>query len=132
MAQNEGVLSSKQKRAILALLATNTVIAAAKMAGIGLSTLEHWLSDPTFRAYLAGAEVDMIDAATRKLLQLQDSAIDTVTAIMQDGEANAFVRLRAAQIVIDSLLRLRELRNLEQRIVALELAYAHEQSQAPR
>ena len=84
----------------------------------------------THLAALAGAEADMLDAATRRLLQLQEGAIETVQAIMQDGEANASVRLRAAQAVLDYLLKLRELRNVEQRLTALEMAYAREQDQA--
>ena len=133
MAENgtdNAVISGKQQRAILALLSTKNVAEAAVRAKVGERTLWRWLGEPMFRVQLAGAEADMLDAATRLLLQLQDGAIETVQAIMQDGETNASVRLRAAQAVLDYLLKLRELRNVEQRLTALEMAYAREQDQA--
>jgi hypothetical protein len=133
MAENgtaEQKLSTKQERAILALLSTKTVAEAAQQAQVGERTLWRWLGDPLFRVQLAAAEADRLDAATRRLLQLQDGAIETVQAIMQDSEASAGVRLRAAQTVLDYLLKLRELRNLEQRLTALEMAYAQGQEQA--
>ena len=133
MAENgtdNALISGKQQRAILALLSTKNVAEAAARAKVGERTLWRWLGDPMFRVQLAGAEADMLDAATRRLLQLQEGAIETVQAIMQDGEANASVRLRAAQAVLDYLLKLRELRNVEQRLTALEMAYAREQDQA--
>lgn len=125
---SEAVLSAKQQRAILALLSTKSVSEAAQAAKVGERTLWRWLGEPMFRARLAGAEADMLDAATRRLLQLQDGAIETVQTIMQDAEASAGVRLRAAQAVLDYLLKLRELRNIEQRLAALEIAYAREQN----
>lgn len=119
-------LTPKQHRAILALLSAKSVGEAAKQAKMGERTLWRWLSDPLFRAALAGAEADMIDTATRRLLQMQEGAIETVQAIMEDAEASPTVRLRAAQAVLDYLLKLRELRNVEQRLTALELAYAQD------
>jgi len=133
MAENgtdNALISGKQQRAILALLSTKNVAEAAARAKVGERTLWRWLGEPMFRVQLAGAEADMLDAATRRLLQLQEGAIETVQAIMQDSEANASVRLRAAQAVLDYLLKLRELRNVEQRLTALEMAYAREQTQA--
>ena len=133
MAENgtdNAVISGKQQRAILALLSTKNVAEAAARAKVGERTLWRWLGDPMFRVHLAGAEADMLDAATRRLLQLQEGAIETVQAIMQDGEASAGVRLRAAQAVLDYLLKLRELRHVEQRLTALEMADAREQDQA--
>lgn len=130
MAENgtaEVALSAKQQRAIVALLSTKSVSEAAKQAKVGERTLWRWLGDPSFRVHLAGAEADMLDATTRRLLQLQDGAIETVQAIMQDAEANAGVRLRAAQAVLENLLKLREMRNIEQRLTALEAAYVNEQ-----
>jgi hypothetical protein len=126
----EAAISTKQQRAILALLSKKNVAEAAQQAKVGERTLWRWLGDPMFRVYLAGAEADMLDAATRRLLQLHDGAIETLQAIVQDSEANAGVRLRAAQAMLDYLLKLRELRNVEQRLTALEMDYAREQAQA--
>ncbi len=47
MAVNGGArkLSAKQEKAILALLSTRTVADAAEQSGVGVRTLERWLSE---------------------------------------------------------------------------------------
>ena len=113
-------LTKGQRRAIEALLNTKSVVEAAKAAGLGERTLYRYLSDPFFRQQLSAAEGDLIDQATRRLLALQGAALDTFEGVLASEEASDTVRLRAAQSVLDSLLKLRELRNIEARLVALE------------
>ncbi len=117
---NPNELSERQRRAIAALLSARNVSEAAQAAQVGERTLRRWLAEPTFRAALTGAEGQAIDAATRRLVSLTDSAIDVLTTVMQDPDAPSGVRLRAAQGVLDNLLRLRELRNVEERLTRLE------------
>ena len=124
MAENGSGLTTKQVRAVQALLTTKGLAEAAQTAQVGERTLARWLTEPVFRAALSQAEGDLLDAATRRLLSLQDSAIGAFEAVLDGEEVSHTVRLRAAQGVLDHLLRLRELRNMEQRITALEQAYA--------
>lgn len=119
MAEN-GVLSAKQARAITALLQAKRVEDAAKAAGVGERTLSRWLTDPTFRAALTHAEDAAIDTAVRKLLLLQDAGLGVIASILADRAAAPTVRLRAAALALDGLLRLRELRDVESRLAALE------------
>jgi hypothetical protein len=120
-------ISAKQKRAIAALLTTRDARAAAKQANVGERTLYRWLAeDDAFKRALSKAEGRAIDAAARRLISLQGTAIDTLKNVLDDAEASATVRLRAAQAVLDYLLKLRELRNIEQRLTALEEAIANE------
>lgn len=113
-------LTSRQRKAIAALLTSGDIKSAAVTAGIGARTLYRWMTLPEFRAALLEAEGDAIDAATRRLLTLQTPAIDVLETTMSDRESPPAVRLRAAQSVLDYLLRLRELRNVEDRLAALE------------
>ncbi|MFM8320970.1 MAG: transposase family protein [Chloroflexota bacterium] len=124
MAENGSVgeLTPRQQRTIAALLQARNVSDAARMAGVGERTLYRWMGDPLFRAALASAEGDAIDQATRRLVGLQDGAIDLLQAMLEDPTAAAAVRLRAAQSVLDYLLKLRELRDVEARLAALEKA----------
>jgi len=115
-------LSSDQRRAILALISTKSVAEAAKQSKVGQRTLWRWLGNPDFKGELVAAEGELIDSATRRLLQLQAGAIDTVETLMNDQLVRHSVRLRAAQTVLDHLLKLRELRNVEARLAALEAA----------
>ena len=125
MAENGSKLSAKQHRAITALLTSKSVTEAATATGQGERTIYRWLSEPAFRQALSAAEGDLIDVATRRLLQLQGGALDTLEALLGDGaDASAGVRLRAAQVTLDHLLKLREMRDIEQRLAALEAATA--------
>ena len=126
MAENGRNLSTKQHRAISALLCTKSVGEAAAATGLGERTITRWLAQSDFRAELTAAEGDLIDVATRRLLQLQGGALDTLEALLVDdgSDVSAGVRLRAAQVALDHLLKLREMRDIEQRLQALEAATA--------
>lgn len=117
---NSGALSAKQSKAIAALLSSKTVLGAAELAGVSARTLTRWLADDDFKAALTEAESEAIDAATRRLIGLQGAAIDTLQETLSDRKALAGIRLRASQSILDYLLKLRELRNIESRLAALE------------
>ena len=122
MAENGRKLSTKQKRAIAALLSQKSVRAAAESAAVGERTLYRWLQDAKFRAALAAAEGDAIDQATRRLIAMTSKAADELQAILTDLDSTPSVRLRAIELIFANALRLRELRNIEQRLEALEKA----------
>lgn len=120
MAETEN-LTTAQKRGIVALLTERDVRAAARAAKVGERTLARWLTFPAFREALLDAEGAAIDAATRRLLGLQSDAIDTLANTLSDPKAGAAVKLRAAQAILDYLLKMRELRNIESRLIRLEV-----------
>jgi hypothetical protein len=128
MADNSTELSTRQQRTIGVLLAARNVREAAKQAKVHERTLYTWLGEPAFRAALYEAEGHLIDAATRRLLHHQDVALSVILSIMANPVNPASVRLKAAQSVLDQLLKLRELRNVEQRLSALEALYAQQPS----
>ena len=120
MADN-GVLSAAQRRLIPALLTCRTVTAAAESAKVPERTAFRWLADDvTFQAELARAEGDVIGGAVRALLGLAESAVDCLRSTLDDKELSAAVRIRAAALAIDALLRLRELASIERRLAELE------------
>jgi len=117
-------LSTRQKRAIAALLSCRDVRTAAEQCKVSERTLHRWLADDSaFQAALSQAEGAAIDTATRRLVQLQGAAIDTLKRLLADDDVSDSVRLRAAGNVLDYLLKLRELRNIEQRLTELERRY---------
>lgn len=113
-------LTTNQRVAIAALLSSKTIGDAARLAGCGERTLYTWLGDPDFRAELNAAEGEVIDAATRRLIALQDKAIATLESILTSKKQRASHRLRASEIVLSQMLKLRELRNVEARLSELE------------
>lgn len=115
-------ITPAQTRTIAALLTHRTIEDAAKAADVTTRTITRWMEDQNFRLQLANAETNVIDHATRQLIALQADAIKTMASIMDDGKVSPAVRLRAAQAILDTVIRLRELRNVEVRLLALEVA----------
>ena len=115
-------LTPKQQRAVRSLLTSRGVSEAALAAQVGERTLFRWMSEPAFRTALSTAEGELLDSATRRLLVVQESAVQTFEDVLKDKEVSQVVKLKAAQSVLDYLLKLRELRNVEQRLTALEQA----------
>jgi hypothetical protein len=112
-------LSTAQYRAIASLLTKGAPTIAALDAGISRSTLYRWQHEPLFVAALRDAEQEAVEGLARSLAGLGDSAADTLRDALSPAQ-KITVRLRAAEVVINNLLRLRELVTLEARIEALE------------
>jgi transposase-like protein len=115
-------LTGHQRRAVRALLVKPTIEQAAKDAQVSETSLYRWMRQPEFHRALTEAESDALDNASRRLVNLTEHAISVITATMDDRNMHPALRLRAAQIVLENMLRLREMRSLEQRISALEQA----------
>ena len=115
-----GNLSASQRRAVAAVMATRTTVAAAEKAEVGLRTLHRWLGDPDFKAALAAAEADLLAVTTRAILAITLAAVDTLKAAIDDPEAGHGVKVRAADLLLVHAPRLYELRTLEARLAALE------------
>lgn len=124
MAENgtKNKLNARQHRAIKALLVSKNTTEAALTANVAERTLYRWLSDPEFKAELSQAEGNIIDETGRRLIALCGLAIETLENILSKENASDTLKLRAAQAVQDYTLKLRELRNVEQRLAELEAA----------
>lgn len=124
MPQND-TLTQQQQRAINALLVSPSLTAAAKSTGVARKTLYRWMEDPAFRAALDAAESEVLDGVSRRLLALAEKAADKLDALLDSSNDN--VRLRAASVTLDILMRLRELRDVERRLTELERMMIHGQ-----
>ena len=117
-----GALSAKQTAVITALLETRTVADAAAKTGTPARTIYRWLLDPDFKQALQVAESGMIDEAVRRLLGMQQTALTALQVVMMSKDTPPGARVAAARTVLDSMLKLRELRTVEDRLTALEQA----------
>lgn len=117
-------LTTRQQRAIAALLSEPDAKAAAKVAHVGYRTLIRWLADdPKFRAALSEAESELVSEAGRRLLTGQAQALNTLENLLT-GALKDTDRRQAAIAWLDFALRFRELKNLDERLTELErLAY---------
>jgi transposase-like protein len=130
MAENDrktGGVTPKQRKAIAALLSSRTIQDAAKAAKVSERTLYRWMNNPDFRAALADAESDAIDQATRRLIDLQDAAIDALKSLLTNKKASPWVKLQAAQMVLNSVPKRREQNKVESELEELEVLVNGEQ-----
>ena len=121
MAEN-GTLTTKQARAVAALLTAPTTSEAAKLAGVGERTLWTWLNDSVFQAALV-REQDAVIAAAVRVLVGELSASHAVMRQLRDDESSApSLKLRAARALDDSCLKWLELADVQRRLDRLETA----------
>lgn len=113
-------LSRNQQRAIPSLLENRTIEDAARAVGLSERTIHRWLTEPTFILVLRSVEGKVIAEAVRALIYDLRKNHETMREIRDDEDESAHVRLRAAQILDNSLLRWREMQNIEERFVYLE------------
>jgi hypothetical protein len=117
--QNE--LTTRQKRAITALLVAPDRKAAAEAAKVGYRSINRWLAeDPYFVSQLNQAETLMIADQVRALVRDMGDNRETMRTIRDSERNSAADRLRAAKYLDDSLQRWRDYLNLETRIAELE------------
>ena len=120
-------LSTKKRRAIVALLECPRIEDAAQSAGVSDRTIYRWLRDPVFVAELHQAETTALGDAIRSLIADQKSNYAVIRSIRDDKRSSAAVRLRAAVALDNSLLKWRQFQDFELRISELErVVYAKE------
>ncbi|MCB9150196.1 MAG: hypothetical protein H6641_15680 [Caldilineaceae bacterium] len=122
----EKKLSAAQRKSIETLMTTGNTAAAADAAGVNRSTVYKWQKEPHFIEAMRHAEADAVAGLSRTLAGLGELAAASLRdALASDQKIST--RLRASEIVISNLLRLRELVDLESRLTALEeITNAHQ------
>ena len=115
-----GGLSARQKRAVSALLSTPSIRAAAEAARCSEASLWRWLRLEAFQQELDAAAAALIEGTVAgQVADFQDNQ-RTMREIRDDEDNAPGVRLRAAISLDTSLLRWRELRDVERRLARLE------------
>jgi len=119
---NPGI-TTRQHRAIAAMLTAPDHKTAAEVARIGYRTLNRWLSeDDLFNAELRRAESDLIAGAIRSMVADQAANLQVMRDIRDKPVMPPAIRLRAAVALDQSLRNWREVEDIEPRISALEKA----------
>lgn len=113
-------LTRNQVRAISALLSHRRIEDAAGAVGINPKTIYRWMQHPAFVRALRAAESESIGDAVRALVSDLKTNHSVMRAIRDNQVNSARVRLSAAQSLDNSLLRWRELLNVDERLTNLE------------
>jgi uncharacterized small protein (DUF1192 family) len=121
-------LPRRQQAGITALLSAETVRAAAGAIGINEATLYRWLAMPAFQRAYQEVRYLAMDAALARLPPACTKAAETMITLLEDAQVPAFVRLKAAQAILDMALKSRTVDELEARIAALEAVADREET----
>jgi len=90
----------RKEKAIVALLKQKNIDEAARVAGIGTTTLYRWMRDPEFTAEFREAGIAAFGQAGMRLQQAVGSAATTILTIMVDPGAPPWAAVRAADLVL--------------------------------
>jgi hypothetical protein len=115
-------LSRKQEQAVAALMANPTLEAAAGAMKVNPVTLTRWLRVPAFQDAYRDARREAVTHAVATIQAATSEAVETLRAIMRDGNAPAGSRVAAARTILDTALKAVELEDLAARVEALEAA----------
>ncbi len=83
-------LTTKQTKAVIALLTNRTLTEAAAVANISPRQLYRWLELPEFIAALRVIESQVLGEATRRLLTGMGEALDTLHDLMTSAQVDSF------------------------------------------
>ena len=113
-------LTPKQDKLIAALLAGNSIVVAAKVAGTSEKAAHIWLKLAHVQMAYNAAKRTLFDESLSLLMFNVDDAIKGSKGIAKDTEVSANVRLRAYQIWLEQAVSLHKMSELEQKIEQLE------------
>ncbi|MCI1645414.1 MAG: hypothetical protein LKI67_05200 [Olsenella sp.] len=99
-------MAKNYERAVAALVACPTAKEAAKVSGIGESTLRAYKADPEFVELYTAARHELLDAGVKTLQSKFSDAVEVICEIMHDKAASPSVRLSAASSIIQNAVRL--------------------------
>ena len=108
-----------QRKALEALLSTNTIEQAAAACGLASKTISRYLADPDFAAELVKREGLLLSEAGRVLLSGQHEALQVLRDIMTGELSKDNDKRLAAVAWLDYCLRFRDLK-IEERLSRLE------------
>ena len=115
-------LSANQKKALVALLASPTIAAAAARCGLSERTLYNYLADDVFKTELRKRQDAVIQSVTAALVGLSTEAVATLRNLLRDPNVSSGVKCRAALGWLAQMRQSVELADLAERVSKLEEA----------
>lgn len=93
---------------IAALMTSSTIAETASKVGLSARTVYDRMATKPFKALYHGAKTDIVRGAVFKINSKLTEAIETVSELMTDKEANPAIRLQAAQTIITNAAKFSE------------------------
>ena len=111
-------LTPKQRSVIPYLLNAGSLESACEKAGISKTTVYAWLQQKAFKSAVEQLRNEIIENALTELKQGISKAVDKLLFLVDAEEK--YIALRAAERTIEFFIKMKEIRELEERIEALE------------
>lgn len=118
--QADSAITSKQEKAIIALLSEPTMADAANATGISEVTLWRWLQDESFRLLYMQARRAAVQRAIARMQSATSEAVETLRAVMKDESAKGSERVSAAKAIIEFAYKGIDLEDFAARLSAIE------------
>lgn len=122
--KHEAELNPRQRKAILHLLSARTVKQAAKQAKIRLPTLYKWMKEPAFREELERLRSEIVSDTVAQLKVYSLQAVGVLADLMNSSE-NEQIKRGCATDILENTRSFIQLRDLENRLAAIEDAIAN-------
>ncbi len=122
-------LTDRQLAALPHVAASPTLSQAARSASVGRATLYRWLQDERFRQALDSLRAEAADFARSELQGLMLKGILVLSQAMDDSSAD--IRLRAARATLYLALKVKDIKEIQQRLDLIDEAFALRNSRAP-
>ncbi len=113
-------LTTKQNKAIEALLLTNTIDRAAKRANVSEASIYRWMKQESFQTALRKARRDILAHTTTRLQQMSVRALDTLENVMDDQKASSASRVSASRLTMDMMYRGAAIDDIIERLKTVE------------
>lgn len=109
----------KREKVALALLESPTIAEASRKAGVSMRTIYVWLKEPEFQEVFREVKKQFISLTLSRLEGITGEATETLREIMLTGVGES-PRVSASKAILDTVLKLYEYEQLEERITKLE------------
>lgn len=116
-------LSSSQLRAIISILETNSIEDASRKARISKGTIYNWLKDRNFKDRLERERDAVYKEGLDSLKGATAKAAKTLIALLDHKESKE--QRLAAKEIIGFVIKIAEIRELEERVAILEERLSH-------
>lgn len=105
------------QRILMALAAGHSQAEVARVVGVNVRTVKRYVADPLFRAELEETKRELVAQVSASLVDATTSAVGTLKTLL--GDRDHWIRLKAANSIMDMSLRYREAEQ-DSRIAVLE------------
>lgn len=113
-------LTARQTKAIELLLIGTSIKEVANTVNVSRGTVYRWLDQPNFQSTINKEKNQVVERLSLALASLGQKAVKTLEEALDDSTAGTSVRVRAADVVINRILSIREIVDFEDRLTKLE------------